>query len=307
MTVRKTGKGVMSPLKGKAEKAGDAVERAKPLKGKRKAADSGVQKPKSAAPAKAAAKPRTKKATKAGVQRDFEEPTLKPVKFEKRFIGMARLMFLAKVSDEDIAKSIGIDVEELEWWKEEHPDFGGAFRPDPRNYGGRPSEYEEKFADQARMLAKLGATDLEIAQFFGKALRTIYRWKIEYPEFAEALQMGKDEVDAKVEESLYRRAVGYSFDSEKIVVIEGEAQRVETIEHVPPDTKAAMFWLQNRRPGIWRDTKHIKHDVEPDSAISSFLKTIGGNTLQPKDQDGPASKSRTLMPRQDEQERSDGI
>ncbi|WP_162273404.1 hypothetical protein [Sinorhizobium glycinis] len=46
------------------------------------------------------------------------------MKFQKRFVSIARLMFLSKVNDKDIAESFGIDVETLEWWKEEHPASG---------------------------------------------------------------------------------------------------------------------------------------------------------------------------------------
>ena len=29
------------------------------------------------------------------------------------------------------------------------------------------------------------------------------------------------------------------------------------IEHYPPDTTAALFWLKNRRPDRWRDVQRI--------------------------------------------------
>jgi len=238
--------------------------------------------------AKSAAKPR-KRAPRGRAADKPIEP--KPVKFQKRFVSIARLMFLSKVSDKDIAESFGIDVETLEWWKEEHPEFGAAFRPDPRNYGGRPTSWDERNIAIAQTLASLGATDLEIAQAFEVSIRTIHRWKLEHPEFREALEIGKDEADKKVEDSLYKRATGYSFDSEKIVVIEGEAQRIETIEHVPPDTKAAMWWLQNRRPGIWRDVRHIKHDVDEEGALGGWLRELSKtqkNTFKPVEDDPEA-------------------
>ncbi|MBO3760370.1 hypothetical protein [Ciceribacter sp. L1K22] len=336
------GKRVLSPLKGGGAVAGKDTAEAKQLKRKGKAGNkpgnpvnsttTGETAPKvdtkadatkgakGAKTATAKGKSQTSARTKAGTRKPagkarkaaIDQPGIerpKPVKYDKKFIGIARRMFLAKITDEDIADVIGIDVEELEWWKEEHPEFGAAFRPDPKDYGGRPTLYEEKFADQAKMLATLGATDLEISQFFNVSLRTIHRWKIEHEEFREALEIGKDEADAKVEESLYRRAVGYTFDSEKILVVEGEVQRVETMEHVPPDVKAATFWLQNRRPGIWRDTKHLKHGVQEDNPLADFLKEISGQAIAPKDHHGPAStEPRAFGPRDDgEQDPEDGV
>ncbi|AAL49584.1 unknown [Sinorhizobium phage PBC5] len=270
---------VLSPLKQKS--AAKAGKTAAAPKGATKQGSNVKAKVK-----KAPAKPRT--ARKAAVER---EPAPKPVKFEKRFVGIARLMFLSKVSDKDIADSFGIDVETLEWWKEEHPDFGAAFRPDPRNYGGRPTSWDDRNITIANTLATLGATDLEIAQAFEVSIRTIHRWKLEYPEFREALEIGKEAADKKVEDSLYKRATGYSFDSEKIVVIEGEVHRAEIIEHVPPDTKAAMWWLQNRRPGTWRDVRHIKHDVEEEGALGGWLRELAkskNNTFRPVEDDPEA-------------------
>jgi hypothetical protein len=31
------------------------------------------------------------------------------------------------------------------------------------------------------------------------------------------------------------------------------------VEHVPPDTTAAIFWLKNRDPAHWRDTWQMEH------------------------------------------------
>jgi hypothetical protein len=31
------------------------------------------------------------------------------------------------------------------------------------------------------------------------------------------------------------------------------------VEHVPPDTTAAIFWLKNRDPAHWRDAWQLDH------------------------------------------------
>ncbi|RXG93243.1 helix-turn-helix domain-containing protein [Bradyrhizobium vignae] len=56
---------------------------------------------------------------------------------------------------------------------------------------GCPSDYLPKFADHATKLCRLGATDAEIAEFFGKDERTINRWKIDHPDFCQVLKDGK--------------------------------------------------------------------------------------------------------------------
>lgn len=126
---------------------------------------------------------------------------------------------------------------------------------------GRPSKYDPKYAAQAEKLCALGATDLELAEFFETDVRTIYRWKHAHPEFCQALKVGKDELDDRVERSLYQRAVGYSFNSEKLFHFQGHVTRAETIEHVPPDPGAALSWLKNRRGDKWRDKVEHEHGL----------------------------------------------
>lgn len=125
--------------------------------------------------------------------------------------------------------------------------------------GGRPSKFKPEFVEQAAKLAALGATDREVAEFFGVDERTLHRWKHEKQEFCQALKVGKESADERVEQSLYRRAVGYSFDSEKVFQFQGKVVRAETVEHVPPDTTAAIFWLKNRKPADWRDKREMEH------------------------------------------------
>lgn len=124
---------------------------------------------------------------------------------------------------------------------------------------GRPSKFKPEFVEQATKLAALGATDREIADFFDIDEATLYRWKHSQEAFCEALKVGKDKADDRVEQSLYRKAVGYSFDSEKLFCYEGVVTRAPVVEHVPPSDTAAIFWLKNRRKDQWRDKQEVEH------------------------------------------------
>lgn len=125
--------------------------------------------------------------------------------------------------------------------------------------GGRPTKYDPAFVEQARKLAALGATDREAAEFFEVNEATLHRWKHEHPEFCESLKVGKEAADARVEQSLYRRALGYSHDAVKIAInASGEVTEAPFTEHFPPDTTAAIFWLKNRDPKRWRDVKAVE-------------------------------------------------
>jgi hypothetical protein len=124
---------------------------------------------------------------------------------------------------------------------------------------GRPTNYRPEYAAQAEKLCNLGATDIEIADFFEVALRTIGNWKHEHPDFLAALKTGKDALDERVERSLYHRAIGYTFDSIKFVRYENGVEQIPYREHVPPDVVACIFWLKNRRFRQWNDVN--KHEV----------------------------------------------
>lgn len=124
---------------------------------------------------------------------------------------------------------------------------------------GRPSKFKTEYVEQARKLAELGATDREAADFFGVAESTLHLWKHQHREFSEALKVGKEIADNRVEQSLYRRALGYSHDAVKIMTVEGEVHVEPFVEHYPPDTTAAIFWLKNRKPDAWRDKTEHEH------------------------------------------------
>jgi hypothetical protein len=129
---------------------------------------------------------------------------------------------------------------------------------------GRPSSYSNEFAKQAEKLSALGATDMEMADFFEVDVRTIYRWKHDHEEFCQALNVGKTKADERVINSLYQRAVGYEQEAVKIFMPASAAEPVYAPyrEKVAPDTTAAIFWLKNRQPDKWRDKQDVEHSGE---------------------------------------------
>lgn len=134
-------------------------------------------------------------------------------------------------------------------------DYEDAYSPEAFVRRSRP--YNEIFCQHAEKLCEHGFTDPEIAGFFEVSLRTIVRWKADHPEFGRALKTGKAVSDERVERSLYHRAIGYTFDSEKVFQFKGDIVRTPFREHLPPDTTACIFWLKNRRPDEWREKQDI--------------------------------------------------
>lgn len=100
----------------------------------------------------------------------------------------------------------------------------------------------------------LGLNDEEMAAYFQVTQPTFDKWKRDNPDFLLALTRGREEADAKVVESLYHRARGYSHPAVKIFMPAGAKAPVIVpyTEHYPPDTAAASLWLHNRQRGKWK-------------------------------------------------------
>ncbi len=140
---------------------------------------------------------------------------------------------------------------------------------EPQKKTGRPSDFRDEFVIQAEKLCRLGATDMELADFFEVDVRTIYRWAQAREAFCQALKAGKEVSDDRVERSLYNRAIGYTYDAVKIFM---PAQAHAPVyapyrEHALPDVTAASKWLSNRRPDVWRDRQQHEHAGKDGGAL----------------------------------------
>ena len=86
----------------------------------------------------------------------------------------------------------------------------------------------------------------------------------------------------KIEQALLKRALGFVqeesvteevIDSETGMVKE-TAKRRRVSKEVPPDVRALLFWLKNRRPDRWRDR------VENEAEVPDFGFDEIDNNLQ---------------------------
>lgn len=102
--------------------------------------------------------------------------------------------------------------------------------------------------------ARAGLTLEDIAHNCGVHPSTLKDWKKNKSDISDALKKGKV-ADIIVKNALHKRAVGYecvevkeTYGTSGVLI-----ERVVTAKHVPPDTTAAIFWLKNREPDVWRD------------------------------------------------------
>lgn len=146
---------------------------------------------------------------------------------------------------------------------------------------GRPSLYKEEYAEQARKLCLLGATDKDMADFFEVEESTINNWKNAHPEFLESIRVGKKKADMEIAASLFDGAMDRRVIEQvpiKVRKSTGKGQYEETVEvvdvekFVPGDFRNQRFWLINRQPDQWRDKQEIDHTTKGDKIMIGYGK-----------------------------------
>ncbi|NCB72309.1 MAG: helix-turn-helix domain-containing protein, partial [Clostridia bacterium] len=63
--------------------------------------------------------------------------------------------------------------------------------------------------------ARDGLNDEQIAKNMGINVATLYKYKNLYSKINEALKRGKEVIDIEVENALYKRAIGYTYEEVK--------------------------------------------------------------------------------------------
>jgi hypothetical protein len=154
---------------------------------------------------------------------------------------------------------------------------------------GRPTKYRPELIERAYRLALLVTTDKEIAEGLGICEATLNNYKVEYPEFLEALKRGKLAADSDVAHSLHMRSLGYEAVERKAVKLKQadgseKVEMAEEIRHVPADTTAQIFWLKNRRRLDWKDSHRLEGDPNNPIAVFAGIKIVlaNGTTLTPE-------------------------
>jgi hypothetical protein len=131
-------------------------------------------------------------------------------------------------------------------------------------------------------LALLGLSEVSIAQVLDVDQSTITDWKNKFPKFKKALLNGRELASGKVADALFKKATGYDYDEvtheRQAVVVTGpdglavidpvtkepvieyrliETKRVK--KHVAISEGAALGFLKNKNPDLWKDKQEIDH------------------------------------------------
>jgi hypothetical protein len=125
---------------------------------------------------------------------------------------------------------------------------------------GQPTLYRPNYCTQAHNYCLLGATNEDLAGFFDVTRRTIDNWIASHADFAAAVRSGRVVADMRVARCLYERAVGWQQTVERTVLHQGAEKVLKNIVNHPPDVRACIFWLRNRRRESWGDRAPVSDD-----------------------------------------------
>jgi len=142
------------------------------------------------------------------------------------------------------------------------------------------SKYDENFPERAMDFASEGMTDSQIAYQLGVSRSTFYNYKQQHSRFAEAIDVGRDVIDSRVENRLLELALGNYTITIRVTNHEGLTRT--TVKDAIPNLKAIQYWLErsDKRKGA-KQEKQEKLDKfeqpsfsEPAQAKSSSVPSV---------------------------------
>lgn len=137
----------------------------------------------------------------------------------------------------------------------------------PKKEVGRSTKYKPDSTPKlVEAYAMDGYSDKQIAEILGIGRSTFYEWATKYPEFSEALQRGKEAVNAELKIAMMKTAMGYFVEEEETVAIldvktssPTSYKKTTRKKYVPPNGTLQIFLSKNRMPEQFRDVN--KHEI----------------------------------------------
>lgn len=130
--------------------------------------------------------------------------------------------------------------------------------------------------------ASMGLSESQIAFNLGISRATLENYKRDHLDILECLKRGKNQADFKVENSLYKKAIGYEVKETVAAKVKDiyyddkgnkcQKERLDTVEikkEIPADVSAIKFWLINRKQGKWKENPT---KIEIDKALLELKK-----------------------------------
>jgi hypothetical protein len=160
------------------------------------------------------------------------------------------------------------------------------FNPHKTMAGKYSPKFRSDFYRQVYYLARLGARDIDIAEFFRVTIDTVETWKVKKADFRDAWREGRWIFGMHVGETLGQRAMGYDYDEvEESEHIDRQGNKRKLVKvshkHMPPEVNALMYILNNRFRDSWSNT--TKTEIEQKFTID-ITKRLDLSLLTPEEQ-----------------------
>lgn len=141
---------------------------------------------------------------------------------------------------------------------------------------GRNNKYEthvKPYLDRIPKWRRDGKKEAWISNKLGVGVSTFNVYKNQHQELRDALKKGKEHLIEGLEDSLYKKAMGFEYEEVKQVIEKDDQgkdkKRVEkTTKHSLPDTGALAFALKNLAPDKWRDRRDAENTGTNDGGVT---------------------------------------
>jgi hypothetical protein len=186
------------------------------------------------------------------------------------------------VTEEDIAKRLGIHICTLNDYKTKHIKLAEVLE--------KPTKWETHVYPRLSEIQEWFENGIPMDQVYKNlsiAPATWYEYVDKHPVLAELVKWSRAVTNISVENSLFRAATGYEYEEIKTVVEEDKngkkRTRIEKVKrHMPPNPTAMVFWLKNRVPTDWNDRREIVVSTKAAEMERKqlFLQMIDADTIE---------------------------
>lgn len=162
--------------------------------------------------------------------------------------------------------------------------------------GKKPTVFDEKVRPHLKKIRgwrREGLTEKQIAERLGIGYSTLSKYKNSSIELVEALKEGKEELVVRLEDSLYKVALGTSVVEEKTVTTTREykdgtsvtnTETTRYVKQLAPNVVALIFALKNLVPEKWRDNPEVEKQTDEGKALADALVDLAKDKMAQREE-----------------------
>ena len=131
-------------------------------------------------------------------------------------------------------------------------------------------KYDESFPARAGEYAAAGMNNSQIAAKLEIGAETFYAYQRQFPEFAEAVALGRQAVDDDMETGMLDLAMGNCFVT--AVRNSDSGREIKTVRQLAPDVKAVIYWLERNKQYAGEEPAGLPNSKPASSNVTTSLK-----------------------------------